>query len=207
MAAYKEFSYYYDSLMDPDFYSDYLEFIHEHANLKTVLELTALKAKDEGVELLTETIDMCDFALSQPVDTILCLTDAINYVLSKKKVQDVFNNVYEGLKYNGTFIFDVNSLYKCNVILDDYHEKNEDEDFFFSWDVESDHEGGITHHIIIDEDGHHVDETHRQKTLPVKEYIQMLKKAGFKSIAYYSDFGEYKQECERIIFVVKKVRD
>jgi BchM-ChlM: magnesium protoporphyrin O-methyltransferase len=171
MAAYKEFSYYYDSLMDPDFYSEYLKFIHEHANLKTVLELgcgtgltaielakeghqvlatdlsedmvniTALKAKDEGVELLTETIDMCDFALSQPVDTILCLTDAINYVLSKKKVQDVFNNVYEGLKYNGTFIFDVNSLYKCNVILDDYHEKNEDEDFFFSWDVESDHKG------------------------------------------------------------------
>ena len=102
MAAYKEFSYYYDSLMDPDFYSDYLKFIHEHANLKTVLELgcgtgltaielakeghqvlatdlsedmvniTALKAKDEGVELLTETIDMCDFALSQPVDTVLC---------------------------------------------------------------------------------------------------------------------------------------
>ena len=172
-----------------------------------MLNITALKAKDEGVELLTETIDMCDFALSQPVDTILCLTDAINYVLSKKKVQDVFNNVYEGLKYNGTFIFDVNSLYKCNVILDDYHEKNEDEDFFFSWDVESDHKGGITHHIIIDEDGHHVDETHRQKTLPVEEYVKMLKKAGFKSIAYYSDFGEYKEECERIIFVVKKVRD
>ena len=39
MAAYKEFSYYYDSLMDPDFYSEYLKFIHEHANLKTILEL------------------------------------------------------------------------------------------------------------------------------------------------------------------------
>ena len=181
---------------------DFLDFLDNDYNGK-ILNLL----DDEGVELLTETIDMCDFALSQPVDTILCLTDAINYVLSKKKVQDVFNNVYEGLKYNGTFIFDVNSLYKCNVILDDYHEKNEDEDFFFSWDVESDHKGGITHHIIIDEDGHHVDETHHQKTLPVEEYVKMLKKAGFKSIAYYSDFDEYQEECERIIFVVKKVRD
>ena len=171
-----------------------------------MVNITALKAKDEGVELLTETIDMCDFALSQPVDTILCLTDAINYVLSKKKVQDVFNNVYEGLKYNGTFIFDVNSLYKCNVILDDYHEKNEDEDFFFSWDVESDHKGGITHHIIIDEDGHHVDETHRQKTLPVEEYVQMLKKAGFTNVKTYGDFTfeDPKEDSERIFFVCKK---
>ena len=37
--------------------------------------------------------------------------------------------------------------------------------------------------------------------------VPMLKKAGFKSIAYYSDFGEYQEECERIIFVVKKVRN
>ena len=34
MAAYKEFSYYYDSLMDPDFYSDYLKFIHEHSGME-----------------------------------------------------------------------------------------------------------------------------------------------------------------------------
>lgn len=69
----------------------------------------------------------------------------------------------------------MNSLYKCNVILDDYHEKNEDEDFFFSWDVESDHKGGITHHIIIDEDGHHVDETHRQKHFLLKNMLRCLK--------------------------------
>ena len=58
MAAYKEFSYYYDSLMDPDFYSDYLEFIHEHANLKAVLELgcgtglTAIELAKEGHQVL-----------------------------------------------------------------------------------------------------------------------------------------------------------
>lgn len=44
MAAYKEFSYYYDSLMDPDFYSDYLKFIHEHADLKQYQNLDVEQA-------------------------------------------------------------------------------------------------------------------------------------------------------------------
>ena len=44
--------------MDPDFYSDYLKFIHEHADLKTVLELgcgtglTAIELAKEGHQVL-----------------------------------------------------------------------------------------------------------------------------------------------------------
>ena len=37
--SYEAFAYYYDSLMDADFYKDYVQFIKEHADFQTVLEL------------------------------------------------------------------------------------------------------------------------------------------------------------------------
>ncbi len=37
--SYENFAYYYDSLMDEQFYHDYYKFINEKADFKTVLEL------------------------------------------------------------------------------------------------------------------------------------------------------------------------
>ena len=38
--SYEAFAYYYDSLMDQDFYNDYIQFINEHVkDYQTVLEL------------------------------------------------------------------------------------------------------------------------------------------------------------------------
>ena len=37
--SYENFSYYYDSLMDPAFYNDYIDFINKHAKFQSVLEL------------------------------------------------------------------------------------------------------------------------------------------------------------------------
>mgnify|MGYP000787656684 CR=1 FL=1 len=37
--SYENFAYYYDSLMDEQFYDDYFKFINEHADFKSVLEL------------------------------------------------------------------------------------------------------------------------------------------------------------------------
>ena len=236
--SYQEFSYYYDSLMDPRFYEDYHAFIKEHASFQEVLdlgcgtgemairfakdgkkvlacdlsqdmiEITREKALENHLDIMVERIDMTDFMLSKQIDCVVCLCDSLNYVLSKKKVQNVFDNVYEGLKFNGTFIFDVNSLYKCNVILKDYHEDNHDDDYSFSWGVTSDGKGSIEHHVMIEdkENNEKVDEIHLQKSLSVSEYQKMLKKAGFKNISLYSDFGEYQEECERVIFVCKKER-
>lgn len=85
---------------------------------------------------------------------------------------------------------------------------NHDDDYSFSWDVTSDGKGYIEHHVMIEdkENNEKVDEIHLQKSLSVSEYQKMLKKAGFKNISLYSDFGEYQEECERVIFVCKKER-
>lgn len=234
--SYQKFAYYYDSLMDEDFYSGYLHFIMNNAVFETVLELgcgtgimaielsklnktvyatdlskqmlevAKMNAAEANVDLMLGKIDMCDFMINEPVDLILCMCDSLNYILTPNKVLKVFKNVFNALKAEGTFIFDVHSMHKINVTFEDYTEEAEDDDFYFKWTVHKISEGKIRHHVqIVDQENHdRVDERHEQQTYPVETYIDLLEKAGFKTIHYYSDFKEYNEQDDRVIFVVKK---
>lgn len=234
--SYENFAYYYDSLMDDQFYEDYYNFINEHASFDSVLELgcgtgeiaiklakdnkyvlatdlskdmlevARLKAMDNDVDLLLGRIDMTDFETNQPVDLVLCLCDSINYLLKKDDVLKTFTNVYQALKNNGTFIFDVNSLYKTDQVLVDYFEEANDDDFYFKWAVTNKAPGRIEHYVeIIDkENNDHVKEIHHQQTYDLNTYINLLKQAGFENIEYYGEFEPYNDKSQRIIFVCYK---
>ena len=237
--SYENFAFYYDSLMEPQFYDDYENFIMNHASFDEVLELgcgtgemairlakrkksvfatdlstdmlevAKQKAMAENVNLILQRIDMSDFSTSHQVDLILCLCDSINYVLSKKKVLQTFKNVYESLKYNGTFIFDVDSLYKMDYVLDGYFEEEDDEEFYFKWAVKKTGEGKVEHlvEIIDKENNEHINEIHHQQTYSIDTYLELLKKAGFNEVEYYGEFEEYHDKSQRIIFVCHKRRE
>lgn len=234
--SYESFAYYYDSLMDPQFYEDYLSFIYKQCQFDEVLELgcgtgeiairlskdnkcvfatdlsldmlevTKQKAISENVNLMLQCLDMSDFSTSHQVDLILCLCDSINYLLKPEDVIKTFQNVYASLKENGTFIFDIDSLYKMNVILKDYHEDEEDDEFAFHWHVEALEYGYVHHYLYIEDkiENEIVEEHHYQRTYPISQYIYWLNEAGFVDIKYYSDFDKYCEDCERIIFVCRK---
>ncbi len=235
--SYEKFAYYYDSLMDPSFYEDYITFIKKHVpSFYEVLELgcgtseiairlakedykvfatdlsddmievSKQKAMYENVDLMLQKVDMTDFSTSYPVDLILCVCDSLNYVLEEEKVKDTFKNVYVSLTDEGTFIFDVNSLYKMNTILNNYVEEADDEEFAFKWEVTSDLNGSVVHKVFIHDkvENDIVNETHYQKTYSVDLYKQWLNECGFKNVEMYSDFNEYRKECERVIFVCRK---
>ena len=237
--SYENFAYYYDSLMDDQFYQDYYQFINQHAKFKSVLELgcgtgeiaillakdkkqvyatdlskdmlevARMKAMDANVDLLLGRIDMTDFETNQAVDLVLCLCDSLNYVLSKKKVLKTFKNVYDSLKYNGAFLFDVHRLYKTNQILDNSLEEENDDDFYFKWAVKKVAPGKVEHYVeIIDkENNDHVQEVHHQQTYDIDTYLNLLKQAGFNKVEYYGEFEPYHQESQRIIFVCHKTRE
>ena len=200
--SYEAFAYYYDSLMDQDFYNDYIQFINEHvkdyqtvlelgcgtgeiairlAHLgkqvcatdisKDMLEVAKYKCIDFKADVMLSRIDMCDFAVDSQLDLILCLCDSLNYVIDLKDVKQAFENTYNALKKGGSFIFDIDSMYKMETILKDYDR---------------------------------VYEEHYQKTYDVETYIELLEKIGFKNIKLYSDFSKYGTECERVIFVCQK---
>ncbi len=234
--AYQNFAYYYDSLMDPNFYQQYLDFILKHAHFQSVLELgcgtgiTAINLAKKGkivyatdlskemleiakmnashanVDLMLGKVDMCDFQINEKVDLILCLCDSLNYVGSRNKVKRVFKNVYDSLDNQGTFIFDVHSMYKIDHTFFKYKEEERDDDFYFLWEVNKVDQGKIHHTIQIDdfENNEHVLEHHTQTTYSIETYKQLLKEVRFKSIEIYTDFKEYDEKGDRVIFVVKK---
>lgn len=234
--SYETFAYYYDSLMDQSFYEDYENFINEHCQYDEVLELgcgtgeiairlaqkeknvfatdlsddmlevARQKAMHRNVNLLLQRVDMRDFSTSHSVDLILCLCDSINYLLDSKDIIQTFQNVYSSLKNHGTFIFDIDSLYKMDQILKDYREDEEDEEFSFHWHVKNIDSGYVCHHIYIHDkiENEIVEEYHYQKTYSCQQYIEWLHDVGFQHIDYYSDFEDYHEECERIIFVCRK---
>lgn len=231
--SYQEFAYYYDSLMDPQFYDDYMAFLDQHVSFQNAIELgcgtgemtfrlldegkkiiatdlsddmlevMAEKAEMKGVKLPMFRMDMCDFEIDGKMDAVLCFCDSLNYITTIDGVKKVFASAYRSLKKGGAFVFDVNSLYKCNVILKDYCEENRDDDFYFHWDVKSDGHGDLVHHVIIEdlENKERVDEIHHQRSFSKETYELLLKEAGFTKIAVYSDFGAYQETCERLIFV------
>lgn len=234
--SYETFAYYYDSLMDEQFYHDYYQFINRHASFSSVLELgcgtgeiairlakdnkivyatdiskdmlevARLKAMEADVDILLGRVDMTDFSVDRQVDLILCLCDSLNYVTNTTGVKSTFKNCYHALKKTGTFIFDINSIYKMEHTLNNYHEHDEDEEFYFDWQVDTIAKGKVRHHVkIIDkESDEHVDEIHIQQTYPIEKYITMLQKIGFQDIKIYSDFGDYYENCQRLHFVCHK---
>ena len=132
--SYETFAYYYDSLMDPQFYDDYYQFIIQHCDFKEVLELgcgtgeiairlaqdgknvfatdispdmlevTKQKAMSMNVNLMLQRVDMSDFSTSHSVDLILCLCDSINYLIDVEDVLKTFYHVFHSLKDGGQFI-------------------------------------------------------------------------------------------------------
>lgn len=173
---------------------------------KDILEVTKIKAMHENVTLMLARIDMTDFQVDRTVDLVLCLCDSINYVLEEDKVYKTLMNAYEALSNGGTFIFDSNSLYKTKNTLKNYHEQQSDDEFSFEWKVNHLDVAKIKHDIKIHDkvEDVKIHEEHYQSILPVEVYIEMLNKIGFKSIDLYSDFDEYQEECQRVIFVCRK---
>ena len=51
------------------------------------------------------------------MDLVLCLCDSLNYVIDLKNIKQAFKNTYASLKKGGTFIFDIDSMYKMETIL------------------------------------------------------------------------------------------
>jgi ubiquinone/menaquinone biosynthesis C-methylase UbiE len=173
------------------------------------------KARTEqaGITLLQQ--DMTDLSElgSESFDTIICFCDSLNYLTDEQAVIQTFRGVYELLKPNGAFMFDVHSIEKIETIFINQTFVSTDEKVSFIWNCfEGDESHSVEHELtffVKNEDQSlygRYDELHIQRTYPIDFYEGLLKEVGFSNIDITSDFENNlsSDQKERIFFCCHK---
>jgi ubiquinone/menaquinone biosynthesis C-methylase UbiE len=173
------------------------------------------KARAEQAVITLLQQDMTDLSElgSESFDTIICFCDSLNYLPDEQAVSQTFKGVYELLKPNGAFMFDVHSIEKIENVFINQTFVSTDELVSFIWNCfEGDDPHSVEHELTFfvknEEQSLYdrYDELHIQRTYPINFYEALLKEIGFSNIEITSDFENSLSSGskERIFFCCKK---
>ncbi len=235
---YERFAYVYDALMDLDYYDywyDLIESYHPRGvivdfgcgtgsmllalNQKdrdltgidlspTMIEVAKQKANQIEADVTFDVANMIHYKHHSPIDLALCLCDSINYLMSTSDLNDFISHVSSQVKQDGLFILDFHTTYKRDTLFADYHEQQDEVDYFLKWDVQKINDTVIEHHVVFKDylDHFELDEVHQQMILDASYYIELLEKNGFIVVNHLLDFKPFtnQKKGERHIIVAQK---
>lgn len=200
---------FYDAFIDPDVYEEYIKLLNQYTTVSTILDIGCgtgtlsielakagydvvatdlseemlqivnYRAKEENVNLEVAMYDMLD-PIEFLFDNIIASMDVINHLTDLEDVEFGFTNIFNTLKPNGIFIFDVLSAEYIDA-LDGY--KEIDKEFNLEWEShkgEKDH--SIIHTIKINVEGAEETTEIYEVTHDFSEYEAIFQKVGFKRI-------------------------
>lgn len=140
-----------------------------------------------------EVGDMRDFKSDQKFDTVLCLYDSVNYLISKDDLQAAFNNISACLKPGGLFIFDITTAKNSQKYFNGEEEFEETPDFCY-W-RKSTYNGRMkkqyTRFVIFIKEGElyrRYHEKHEQRIYTVKTIQEALRKSGLQFLEMFHEF-------------------
>ncbi|MFR5876596.1 MAG: class I SAM-dependent DNA methyltransferase [Eubacterium sp.] len=169
-----------------------------------------IKLSDINCNFSLINAKMQDFTSKEQVDGVICCLDSINHLTDDTDVSSVFQNVYNSLKNNGLFIFDVNTIYKHQKLLFNKTFIFDEEDYYIVWDNEQIDDREVR--ILLDffvYNGDSYDrysEEFNERAYSALELKMLLEDAGFNSIDIYDELSLNPpgDKSERIYFVCKK---
>ena len=154
---------------------------------------------------------MQDLDLFGTVDIVICALDSINHIIDDQEVRDVFKRISLFLNENSLFIFDVNTIYKHQHILDNNTYVYDCENVYCVWQ-----NNNLGHNIIqIDLDIFEYDkendvyyreqERFCEKAYSLDDLKISLDEAGFDVVNIYADdsFEQPNDTTQRVVFVAK----
>lgn len=179
-------------------------------------EMIALaKERAEEVDMVIPFIigNMLDLSVVEQFDAVTCYCDSLCYLPDAEAVQKTFEEISQHLTEDGVFLFDVHSIHQIDEIFPGYTFNDQTEEISFLWKSyvgEFPHsiEHDLTFFVYQEEIDlyERFDETHKERTYPIKQYLSMLKKAGFTSVEVSADYGKGKilNDSTRWFFVCRK---
>ena len=92
------------------------------------------KLKSERIKGKIICQDMTELSLNRKFDLITSVLDSTNYITDIEGLKKYFKGVYDHLKDDGIFIFDINSYYKLSEILGNNIYTYSEEEVFYTWE-------------------------------------------------------------------------
>ena len=187
---YNSFSYYYDLMMESVDYDIFIDIVKKHISKdKSILDAGCgtgnvsiplavdgynITGIDNSSDMLTickykEQLNNVNFPIfddnieedlgTELFDACISFLDVINYVDYKK----AFKSIYNVLKPNSIFIFDVND-YDYQESMKGYVEEDSNDLFSYTWKILDNGIGSIKHDLTIKTDNNTFNEIHYQTT-------------------------------------------
>lgn len=169
------------------------------------------KLKSERIKGKIICQDMSELSLNRKFDLITSVLDSTNYVTDIEGLKNYFKGVYEHLKDDGLFIFDVNSYYKLSEILGNNIYTYSEEDVFYTWEnvFEDDLLSMfLTFFVKKGELYERFEEEHLERAYKESQLESILEELDFKVINKFDGYSNdnVQANSERIVYVVKKIQ-
>lgn len=174
--------------------------------------LSVARENNEDVEEILYLLqDMREFELYGTVKAVVSICDSVNYILEEEDLLQVFRLVNNYLDPNGIFIFDLNTLYKYQIILGETTIAENRQEGSFIWenyfdDQEQINEYDLTLFIKEGDLFRKYEETHYQRAYEIETVKQLIEESGLEFLAVYDAFTREAptQKSERVYFVAKE---
>ena len=165
-----------------------------------IIEIANEKRKINRLNIDFYVEDMMSFKVKEKQDVITCFFDSVNFLKDKNEIKKLFNSVYNALKPNGYFIFDIFSKEMLKEYENNKFEKDF-ETFKIKWITKKINSSTLKHEIEINEDDESINESYYEYYHPLNELMD----SRFNLEKLSGDFNDdLEDEDERIIVVYRK---
>lgn len=182
-------------------------------NSADMLDVAHKKKENLGVEILYLLQDMREFELYGTVRAVVSVCDSMNYILDEEELLGVFRLVNNYLDPGGVFVFDLNTVYKYEVMMGEGTFAENRKQGSFIWDNYYDPADMINEYELAifipeGEEGMYrkYEETHYQRAYELDMIKGLLAQAGLEYVVAYDacTYDAPKAESERIYVVARE---